>query len=70
MEQSGTSLSLLIMDTTGIVKQSMLKISGLPEGKYRIQQGKQGRTVESTDGTIEFKVPIDQGRIQIQRVNA
>jgi len=63
-------LSMLIIDTTGIVKQSMLKISGLPEGKYRIKQGRQDQTVESTGGIVEFKVPIDKERIQIQRVSA
>jgi hypothetical protein len=61
---------MLIIDTTGIVKQSMLKISGLPEGKYRIKQGRQDQTVESTGGIVEFKVPIDKERIQIQRVSA
>ena len=67
LDDAAHSLELSVVDTTGIVRQAVLKIEGLPAGTYRVRHGSGART-ESVSGALDLSIPIQAAKsIRIAR---
>ncbi len=59
------ALELRMTDSTGLAKLARLRITGLPDGQYKVSHGKGTSRVRST-GALELEVPIKAaGRIAV-----
>lgn len=67
LSHSGHSIELRMGDSSGLVKNAQISVTGLAAAKYRVRHGKSSRTMSSS-GSLQLTVPMAQaGMIRIER---
>jgi hypothetical protein len=51
-------ISLAMADSTGLVKQAILRVYGLPDGKYHITGGHESHDAQSLAGVLDFRTTM------------
>lgn len=51
-------ISLAMADSTGLVKQAILRVYGLPDGKYHITGGRESHDAQSLAGVLDFRTTM------------
>lgn len=53
-------ISLALTDSTGLVTEAILRVYGLPDGKYHITGGRESHDAQSQAGVLEFRTIMGQ----------
>jgi len=59
-------ISLAMADSTGLAKQAILRVDGLPDGKYHIKSDHESLDARSAAGMLEFRTGMGQN-IQVTK---
>jgi hypothetical protein len=59
-------ISLAMADSTALVKQAILRVYGLPDGKYHITAGRESHDAQSLAGVLDFRAAMGRNINVIQ----